>query len=203
MKNALAWLKDEWFAILFSAVIVLPNAFWWFDNSPPTDLISATISTPTVEAGGTIVIDYKVNRFRACSGDIQRVITDSQGVTHLIAPYSFLRSDIKPDQGVGITNRIAAPVPVGAASGKATYHAEIDYYCNPQQRVLGTPIKVTTPEIDFDIIDDPKTSGEDQPRPIPQSDDVMANQPRRTDLGPSYDPIIKTDFGSIVAVART
>lgn len=118
------------------------------DRDPPVEFKSRVALTPVVQQGGTLIVEAVVERSRICKTDIRRWVTDSEGTRHAISSYT-----VSPFTGLGIIkSTVEVTIPSAVPTGPAQYHIETDYYCNFVQRLMGWPIRVKSPFVQFLVV---------------------------------------------------
>ena len=129
------------FAVLLSMLV---NSV--LDRDPPIYYVEASALQASVPAGGTISIRFDVDRKRVCQvQNIYRYITDKDGVNYGGLTYT---AEAATRPGKEVYNR-AITVPEAVPPGKASYFIRIRYECNFIHRLLGWPIVVESPKVDF------------------------------------------------------
>lgn len=116
------------------------------DRTPPISYEGAGAMSPSVPAGGTIEVEFKVYRDRICQALAKRYLLDASGTKFAIPSYTVGLSTFVGRE----TYRRKIEIPAAAAVGPAQYQVELEYYCNPIHR-LGWPIMVNTPVVNFEI----------------------------------------------------
>lgn len=121
------------------------------DREPPIVYYEARALDREVEQGGTITVEFTVERNRRCPIDVRRILTDAEGERHTIPTVT-----VGPASPLGIDvyeRRVTVPPKV--ATGPAEYDVRLRYACNPIQEALGWPIEVEAPTIYFDVVERP------------------------------------------------
>jgi hypothetical protein len=143
----------HWAFDVASAFIAAPFAIllYWIvsaaiDRQPPVIYERVGAVTASAPQGGQLEVEFSVFRLRICPADVRRWLIDSAGVRHSIPQFT-----VGPRLNAGLdTYRRTITIPDAAAVGPAVYTVDLDYYCNPLQR-LGWPISVTSPPIDVEV----------------------------------------------------
>ncbi len=95
-----------------------------------------------VEAGANATLHFTARGFDlACKGVVDRSIIDSKGVIYRLKETAT--SNIKPIEHGGFEFSRTFPVPVGMASGPATYRAIVTRWCNPIQKFFWPIVEET------------------------------------------------------------
>lgn len=111
-------------AILFVAGLL---AYFLLDREPPVEIIRAEVLTPVVKPGGKLVVRTSIRITRECAAHVDRVVLDSHTHRQWLPEINYER----PPQGLGeFVNTTEIDVPDNFESGKATYRAIPNYYCN-------------------------------------------------------------------------
>ncbi|EJN04215.1 hypothetical protein [Phyllobacterium sp. YR531] len=121
------------------------------DRQPPIFYIKASALSVSVPQGGTIEVEFEVERSRICSSTVKRWLVDSAGTRHSITNFT-VGSNLK--KGREVYQR-SITIPANAAVGTAYYEVKLEFACNVIQR-LGWTVKVNAPHIKFEIT--PSTS---------------------------------------------
>lgn len=120
------------------------------DRQPPSSFTSVQAMQRTVPAGGTLLVEFKIERLRDCAVDVDKSIFDGAGLEHRFAV------DVRPGTGPVGTETWVVPmvVPASARVGEAHARFTIAWYCNELQRVLKWPIRPYPPvgDILFQIV---------------------------------------------------
>lgn len=122
-------------------------AIMFIDRDPPIGYEAARATTPTVEQGGTIEVEYKVFRRRICPVIVKRWLYDAAAERHSVPQYTVGLEQLAGRE----TYRRLVTIPPAAAVGQARYQVVLEYTCNPLQKMLG-PTRVTSPPIEFLIV---------------------------------------------------
>lgn len=117
------------------------------DRSPPITYQRAEALAPSVPAGGSIEVEFEVNRDRICPSTVKRWLVDAAGTRHSITNFT-VGSNLK--RGKEVYQR-SITVPENAAIGPAYYEVKLEFACNIIQR-LGWPLKLNAPFIKFEIL---------------------------------------------------
>lgn len=117
------------------------------DRTPPITYQRADSIASTVPQGGSIDVEFEVNRERICPSTVKRWLVDSAGTRHSITNFT-VGSNLK--RGKEVYQR-AITVPETATIGPAYYEVKLEFACNIIQR-LGWPVRLDAPHIKFEII---------------------------------------------------
>jgi len=135
-------------------LIFAPVLFMLLDREPTYTLISGNIIPSTVHRGDPAsVIWYVKTTNRSCPGKMQRDIVDSR---RQLWPYVIRERAARfvPDPenpGYGWIETPTLLMPEGIATGPATYHVTVFWYCNWLQEKLEWPVVVDRPAIRFEV----------------------------------------------------
>lgn len=139
-------------AVLTLAAIGSFNlAIWVADRHPPIEYQGARALASSVEQGGTIGLEFEVFRNRICPITTRRWLYDSEWNRHSIPSFT---TGLELLAGREVYQRTIT-VPMAAATGPAQYQVELDYLCNPLQRILSWPVRVYSPPVKFEITPSP------------------------------------------------
>lgn len=146
---AMRWFRFQAAVGLVLAVVSTPIAFWAADNEWPYtfDAANSFIDPANVEAGGTITVNWKVEKNRECPGAAQRVLFNPE-TKLIVASYdpNLTTPGASYDPATGMLKRPVA-LPKHLPSGVIGYRAYVWYQCNPLQRFL--PLRTVTPDLFF------------------------------------------------------
>lgn len=144
-------------SIWAKGVLVLIAAFAFYgavslgtmvaDRQPPIVYLKAVALSDTVPQGGSIEIEFEVNRSRICSSNVKRWLVDAAQTRHSITSFT-VGSNLK--KGREVYQRTIT-IPENAAVGPAYYEVKLEFACNVIQR-LGWPLKLDAPHIKFEIL---------------------------------------------------
>lgn len=148
----MTWLaRFSWIPVLAIIAGLVMSLIWAADRSAPFVVKSSRVIPPVV-AGETAKIEGEVWRdiSRSCDLEVRHWIEDSAGFRHYLPNVQMASESIRRLEQIspGIT-RYTMAVPVAFAPGKAIYHAESLYTCNPVHMIW--PISVIT-RISFDVL---------------------------------------------------
>ena len=130
----------------FLVAILWFPATWAMDKNSPEHYLDGSITPAHAHAGDTVVIRWIIDSDKSCVGIVQRKLVDAGGVVYDFLPKG---TDTKAgERQVELTREII--LPLGMAPGRATYHAEFSWMCNPFQRLFW-PLLAQTPELYFTI----------------------------------------------------
>lgn len=115
------------------------------DREHPIEYLRARALNLAVEQGGTIGLEFQVFRTRICPAVTNRWLYDHVNTRHAIPQFTVGLERLAGKE----TYQRTITIPPAAAVGKAQYQVDTSYYCNPLQRVLGWPINVRSPPIQF------------------------------------------------------
>lgn len=116
---------------------------WISDGQPPVVTIHAEPLHPIVRPGGTLEIEYHVERYRSCSSRIERILLDSRRVRTNLDDLDYAAAPGPIGRDIYIAR---IPIPSTFATGPAFYRIINRFVCNPVHSLR--PI-VTTREIAF------------------------------------------------------
>lgn len=129
------------YIVLFSATIQL--SFWVVDREPPVAIKSAIV-VPPVTPGSSLRVEATVKRdlSRECDVLVNHWVQDVKGYRYYFPNVEITSDSIKRLEQLfpGFT-KYTVELSKGAAVGKAVYHSELNYSCNPFHKFI-YPIKV-------------------------------------------------------------
>ena len=148
-QTAKRWI---WFPLSIVALGIVQIAFWWYDSAPPFAVLGIE-RLERVHPGQTVRISAHVLRDirRNCDATMRRAVFDSGGYRYDIAGEVFFTAEsiAKMDQMAPGKLTVAIDVPPGLLPGPAVVISQIEYQCNPLQRLF--PITILT-ELPFEVI---------------------------------------------------
>lgn len=149
----IGWLQRlSWIPVSVIIVATFMSAIWVSDRKPPFVVKTSVVVPPSVP-GGPLLVEGDVERDigRDCNLETHHWIEDSRGYRHylpeVIIPSESIRrleESISPGR-----TKFSAQIPSTISLGKAIYHAENRYVCNPMHVVW--PISVIT-RIPFEVV---------------------------------------------------
>lgn len=151
MKTSNWAYRMLWVPATIILVASLQSVIWAFDRDPPF-LVKAAGITPPSYPGGPLLVQGDVERdiSRDCNLETHHWIEDSRGYRHylpvVVIPAESIRrleQEISPGR-----TAFSAVIPLTITLGKAVYHAENRYICNPVHLIW--PISVIT-RIPFEV----------------------------------------------------
>ena len=129
-------------AIAFVGVAAIGNRYSVLIENP-------RVEPNQVEAGANATLHFTARGFDlACKGVVDRSIIDSKGVIYRLKETAT--SNIKPIEHGGFEFSRTFPVPVGMASGPATYRAIVTRWCNPIQKFFWPIVEET--DVKFSVL---------------------------------------------------
>lgn len=129
----------NWLLFLLSISIAFLTGAWMLDRKPPVEFISAVVATPAINPGGTVRIEYVVDRIRNCHVTIEHVLFDSGRGRYAVGDEDYI---VDPGPLGADEYAVVITVPTNFPAGVARYRSARSYYCNPLQRFFDWPIIV-------------------------------------------------------------
>lgn len=121
-------------------------AMMYIDRQPPVEVLDVSPVSTTVEAGGTLVINFVIDRQRECQSTAERTLFDSQG--------NMIRFPITSSisfSGLGIqAYQRALTIPDSMPPGPSRYRTVVAFRCNPLH--LLWPIVMVVADFEFTVI---------------------------------------------------
>lgn len=148
----MTWLaRFSWIPVLAIIFGLFMTLVWAADRSAPFVVKHGRV-IPPVYAGDSAKIEGEVWRdtARNCDLEVRHWIEDAAGFRHYLPNVHMASESIRRLEQIspGVT-RYTMAVPAAFISGRAVYHAESLYVCNPVHLIW--PISVIT-RINFDVL---------------------------------------------------
>ena len=126
--------RFPWLFEVLIGMLALGAVLKWI-NSPgaPVEVISYTVLTPSIYAGGEMQVSWLLNRKRACQLSTIRKWEDSNGK-------EIMRLPPRPaaTMALGVV-RFTTTVPVPPKSGRMCYTSDVHYRCEDGGYTVSTP----------------------------------------------------------------
>jgi hypothetical protein len=101
------------------------------DRREPLDISSLTITPSPVRPGEASYIIFQARELRACEGNVHRWVEDSSGRVFTFAPEPTIYPALLEKTSRQFVKQFT--IPFGIAGGPATYHSDIQRWCNGLQ----------------------------------------------------------------------
>lgn len=136
------------FPAIFACAVVGPLTWWALDRDPKIIGVEGkVIDTEHAVPGGTLTVEWHIQKFEVCEGVAQNILTDSAGRRHISSERSS-RTSLR----VGaLSARFDYDIPKTAAPGRAVLSTIMFQHCNPLQHYWS--VQITVPDIVFQIKD--------------------------------------------------
>lgn len=117
---------------------------WWQDDTSPVIFGSASVSTPAVRPGDTVIFTQEITKNRMCLGEVNRWIEGECGYKSISENNAVLP--------IGV-HQLVIPVtlPVNFIPGECKFMSRNHYICNPMDFLFNRKIYYSTP-IRFKVI---------------------------------------------------
>lgn len=147
MTRKFAWRAVGALVLILAAIGSFNMAAWVSDRNPPIAYLGVRPLASVVEQGGTITVEFDVFRYRICQTDASRWLYDSAMNRHAIPSWT---TGLERLAGREVYRR-KITIPYAALPGPAQYQVVLEFECNPLQRILSWPVRVTSPSVTFVI----------------------------------------------------
>lgn len=133
------------------ALVIAPSALvggvlglWIADREPPVASTVQQVVNEPIRPGAELLVRYTVVRYRSCASQVDRLLSDAQGVRYVLDDLEFKAA---PGPLGEATYTSPVPIPRTFGQGVGRYRVSVTYICNPVHRLW--PITVQSREIAF------------------------------------------------------
>jgi hypothetical protein len=145
---------------VFIALLFTPVVYWWMDDSLPRVVYTIRVENNPVIPGEALRLRFFGDSIRNCPAAVHETITDGKSIVSPIASRPGKLDVTRGTFGDGKGIPIDIPTPNTAAPGNGAYDSDVDYFCNPLQRIF--PLRVHR-HVDFIFALPPKQSSDLKP----------------------------------------